>query len=85
VTTRADVGVGQVKVLVPEGVTVRLSVDVGIGDLQLPGDDKKDVDVKPGQHQEMTLSPAAGVEKSGTIDLDLQVGMGQAEVARAAS
>ncbi|MEU6906469.1 PspC domain-containing protein [Streptomyces coeruleorubidus] len=85
VTTRADVGVGQVKVLVPEDVTVRLSVDVGIGDLQLPGDDKKDVDVKPGRHKEITLFPAEGVEKSGTIDLDLQVGMGQAEVARAAS
>ncbi|MEU6176668.1 PspC domain-containing protein [Streptomyces coeruleorubidus] len=85
VTTRADIGVGQVKVLVPEDVTVRLNVDVGIGDLQLPGDDKKDVDVKPGQHKEITLSPAEGVKKSGTIDLDLQVGMGQAEVARAAS
>ncbi|MEU0200494.1 MULTISPECIES: PspC domain-containing protein [unclassified Streptomyces] len=85
VTTRADVGVGQVKVLVPEGVTVRLSVDVGVGDLQLPGDDKKDVDVKPGQHKQITLSPAEGVKKSGTIDLDLQVGMGQAEVTRAAS
>ncbi|MFF7792048.1 PspC domain-containing protein [Streptomyces sp. NPDC007991] len=85
VTTRADVGVGRLKVVVPEDVTVRLSVDVGIGDLQLPGDDSKDVDVKPGRHKEMTLSPAQGVKKSGTVDLDLQVGMGQAEVARAAS
>ncbi|CAM5502044.1 hypothetical protein [Streptomyces afghaniensis 772] [Streptomyces afghaniensis] len=85
VTTRADIGVGRVKVLVPEDVTVRLSVEVGIGDLQLPGDDEKDVDVQPGRHKEITLSPAQGVTKSGTIDLDLQVGMGQAEVARAAS
>ncbi|MFI6852147.1 PspC domain-containing protein [Streptomyces sp. NPDC050416] len=85
VTTRADVGVGRVKVVVPEDVTVRLSVDVGLGDLQLPGDDAKDVDVKPGRHKEITLSPAQGVKRSGTIDLDLQVGMGQAEVARAAS
>ncbi|WP_405507111.1 PspC domain-containing protein [Streptomyces purpurascens] len=85
VTTRADVGIGRVKVLVPEDVTVRLSVDVGLGDLQLPGDDTKDVDVKPGQQKRITLSPAQGVERSGTIDLDLQVGMGQAEVTRAAS
>jgi predicted membrane protein len=85
VTTRADVGIGRVKVLVPQNVTVRLSVDVGLGDLQLPGDDTKDVDVKPGQQKRMTLSPAKGVEKSGTIDLDLQVGMGQMEVTRAAS
>ncbi|CAL9544629.1 hypothetical protein SUDANB108_04339 [Streptomyces sp. enrichment culture] len=85
VTTRADVGVGRVRVLVPEDVTVRLNVDVGIGDLQLPGDDPKDVDVKPGRHQQTTLSPARGVEKSGTLDLDLQVGVGQAEVTRATS
>ncbi|MFF6949881.1 PspC domain-containing protein [Streptomyces iakyrus] len=85
VTTRAEVGMGRIKVLVPEDVTVRLNVEVGIGDLQLPGDDPKDVDVQPDQHQEITLSPAEGVEKSGTIDLDLQVGMGQAEVTRAAS
>ncbi|MFB6843637.1 PspC domain-containing protein [Streptomyces sp. NPDC056373] len=85
VTTRAEVGVGKVRVVVPDDVTVRLDVEVGVGDLQLPGDDPKDVDVQPGRHKRITLSPAGGVEKSGTIDLDLQVGMGQAEVARAAS
>ncbi|MEU7717609.1 PspC domain-containing protein [Streptomyces tibetensis] len=85
VTTRAEVGMGKVRVLVPDDVTVRLNVEVGVGDLQLPGDDPKDVDVQPGRHKEITLSPAGGVEKSGTIELDLQVGMGQAEVTRAAS
>ena len=85
VTTQAEVGMGKLRVLVPEGVTVRLDVEVGIGDLQLPGDDPKDVDVQPGRHKEITLSPAEGVEKSGTVDLDLQVGMGQAEVTRATS
>ncbi|MFI7138937.1 PspC domain-containing protein [Streptomyces massasporeus] len=85
VTTRAEVGMGKLRVLVPQDVTVRLDVEVGIGDLQLPGDDPKDVDVQPGRHKEITLSPAEGVEKSGTIDLDLQVGMGQAEVTRASS
>ncbi|MFE7898914.1 PspC domain-containing protein [Streptomyces sp. NPDC057424] len=83
VTTRAEVGMGRIKVLVPEDVTVRLNVEVGMGDLQLPGDDPKDVDVQPDQRREITLSPAEGVEKSGTIDLDLQVGVGQAEVTRA--
>ncbi|MFF7732665.1 PspC domain-containing protein [Streptomyces sp. NPDC007984] len=85
VTTRAEVGMGKLRVLVPEGVTVRLDAEVGVGDLQLPGDDPKDVDVQPGRHKEMTLSPAKGVEKAGTIDLDLQVGLGQAEVTRASS
>ncbi|MFF5369185.1 PspC domain-containing protein [Streptomyces sp. NPDC013187] len=85
ITTRAEVGMGKVRVLVPDDVTVRLDVEVGVGDLQLPGDDPKDVDVQPGRHKEITLSPAGGVESSGTIDLDLRVGMGQAEVTRAAS
>ncbi|MGW6541690.1 PspC domain-containing protein [Streptomyces massasporeus] len=85
VTTRAEVGMGRLRVLVPEDVTVRLDVEVGVGDLQLPGDDPKDVDVQPGRHKEITLSPAEGVERSGTIALDLQVGIGQAEVTRASS
>ncbi|KMS79747.1 membrane protein [Streptomyces leeuwenhoekii] len=85
VTTRADVGVGRIRVVVPEDVTVRLSIDVGVGDIQLPGDNRKDVDVAPGRHREVTLSPATGGEDTGTLDLDLGVGVGQAEVSRAAS
>lgn len=85
VSTRADVGLGRIHVIVPRDVTVRLSIDVGVGDIQLPGDRQKDVDVAPGKHKEMTLEPPAGVEEAGTLDLDLQVGAGQAEVSRAAS
>ncbi len=85
VATDAEVGVGQLKVIVPSNVTVRLSADVGVGDIQLPGDDKEDVDVEPGKHQQVTLTPATGVKSVGTLDLDLQVGVGQAEVSRAAS
>ncbi|MER7960675.1 PspC domain-containing protein [Streptomyces ardesiacus] len=85
VTTRAEVGMGRIRVVVPQDVTVRLSVEVGVGDIQLPGDDGKDVDVAPGKHKEITLPPAKSGKDAGTLDLDLQVGLGQAEVARAAS
>ncbi|MFH0516706.1 PspC domain-containing protein [Streptomyces sp. M41] len=85
VTTRADVGVGRLKVIVPKDVTVKLSIDVGVGDIQLPGDDERDVDVAPGKHKELTLTPPAGTKEAGTLDLDLSVGVGQAEVSRAAS
>ncbi|MFF5298895.1 PspC domain-containing protein [Streptomyces sp. NPDC013161] len=85
VSTDAEVGVGQLKVIVPSNVTVNLSVDVRVGDIQLPGDDKKDVDVEPGKHKQVTLNPATGVKSTGTLDLDLRVGVGQAEVSRAAS
>ncbi|MGW1563334.1 PspC domain-containing protein [Streptomyces sp. NPDC002144] len=85
VTTAAEVGAGQLKVVVPKDATVRLSIDVGVGDIQLPGDEKRDVDVEPGKHKDVTLAPARGAGKGGTIDLDLRVDVGQAEVARAAS
>lgn len=71
--------------IVPPDVTVKVRIDVGLGDVQLPGDDEKDVDVEPGKHKEVTLPPASGTAAKGTIDLDLRVGVGQAEVARAAS
>ncbi|MFI5683563.1 PspC domain-containing protein [Streptomyces sp. NPDC051636] len=82
--TQAAVGAGQLKVITPADVTVRMSIDVGVGDIRLPGDDKKDVDVKPGRHKDVTLSPTGG-ENTGTIDIDVQVGVGQVEVTRAAS
>ncbi|MFJ7076045.1 PspC domain-containing protein [Streptomyces sp. NPDC098781] len=85
VTTRADVGVGRLKVIVPKDATVKVSIDVGVGDIQLPGEDERDVDVAPGKHKELTLKPPTGTKSAGTLDLDLSVGVGQAEVSRAAS
>ncbi|MEU9432715.1 PspC domain-containing protein [Streptomyces sp. NPDC048252] len=85
VSTNAEVGAGRLRVIVPPDVTVKVRIDVGLGDIQLPGDDEKDVDVQPGKHKEVTLSPVSGAKDAGTIDLDLQVGVGQAEVSRAAS
>ncbi|MET8035647.1 PspC domain-containing protein [Streptomyces sp. NPDC005345] len=85
VKTNAQVGAGRLKVIVPKDATVRLTIEVGVGDIQLPGDNEKDVDVQPGKHKRLTLPPATVVKDGGTFDLDLQVGVGQAEVARAAS
>jgi hypothetical protein len=85
VKTDAQVGAGRLKVIVPKDATVRLTIEVGVGDIQLPGDNKKDVDVEPGKHKQVTLPPTTGGKDGGTFDLDLQVGAGQAEVARATS
>ena len=85
VTTNAEVGMGHLKVIVPKDVTVRLVIEVGVGDVQLPGDDKQDVDVAPGRHKQLTLDPADRTKDGGTLDLTLEVGVGQAEVARATS
>ncbi|WP_427166305.1 PspC domain-containing protein [Streptomyces sp. C1-1] len=85
VSTGAEVGAGRLWVIVPKDVTVRLSIDVGVGDIQLPGERRQDVDVQPGKHKDVTLKPVKGGKNAGTLDLDLQVGLGQAEVSRAAS
>jgi len=85
VTTGAEVGVGHLKVLVPADATVKLDIEAGLGDIQLPGDAKKDVDVEPGKHKQLTLTPPAGTKSKSTFDLDLEVGVGQVEVARAAA
>ncbi|MFD4503375.1 PspC domain-containing protein [Streptomyces sp. NPDC058457] len=85
VSTSAEVGAGQLKIVVPADATVRMSIDVGVGDIQLPGDDKKDVDVEPGKHKDVTLPPTSGAKNAGTLDLDLQVGAGQVEVTRASA
>ncbi|GAA0667887.1 PspC domain-containing protein [Streptomyces thermocarboxydovorans] len=82
VSTSGHVGLGRIHVIVPRDATVKLNIDVGLGDVQLPGDDKKDVDVAPGKQKSLTLD---GAGKSGTLRLDLHVGAGQAEVSRAAS
>ncbi|MGW2747532.1 PspC domain-containing protein [Streptomyces sp. NPDC001450] len=85
VATEADVGAGQLKVIVPADATVRMSIDVGVGDIRLPGENGKDVDVEPGRHRTVTLSPVKGGKDAGTLRLGLRVGVGEVEVSRAAS
>ncbi|MFJ4948810.1 PspC domain-containing protein [Streptomyces sp. NPDC088760] len=85
VSTDARVGAGELKVVVPADATVRMSIDVGVGDIRLPGDSARDVDVRPGRHKEVSLAPAEGAGTAGTLDLTLGVGVGQVEVSRAAS
>ncbi|MBA2948204.1 PspC domain-containing protein [Streptomyces himalayensis] len=84
-TTRAELGMGRIEVVVPPDATVKLHVEVGIGDIQLPGEAQQDVDIAPGKEKTVTLDPPAGSKDGGTVDLRLEVGVGQAEVARAAS
>ncbi|MDQ0788693.1 PspC domain-containing protein [Streptomyces sp. B3I8] len=87
VSADAEVGIGRLRIVLPPGVVARLDIDAGIGDIQLPGDTSKDVDVAPRKHTRVRLEPAAGEEKknAGSFDLRLRVGAGQVEVIRAAS
>ncbi|AKJ11283.1 membrane protein [Streptomyces incarnatus] len=85
VATDAHVGAGQLKVIVPADARVRMNIEVGVGDIRLPGEDRKDVDVQPRRLKNVTLAPAKGAGDTGTLDLTLRVGAGQVEVDRAAS
>ncbi|WP_409236863.1 PspC domain-containing protein [Streptomyces sp. PA5.6] len=83
--TSAEIGAGSIDVILPKDATVRLDVEVGVGDITLPGDKDKDLDVAPGREKTVTLRPPSGGDGGGTIDLRLEVGVGQAKVTRATS
>ncbi|MFJ9827408.1 PspC domain-containing protein [Streptomyces sp. NPDC101160] len=128
VTTRVEVGAGQLKVIVPRNATVKLRAQAGLGDLRLPPQHVAavpalpvtpsapaqsgaptapaaptaptapspaappsytspdgDIDIAPGLDESRTLPPPPGVTPGGTLDLSLEVALGQVEVTRAAS
>ncbi|MGW6461144.1 PspC domain-containing protein, partial [Streptomyces sp. NPDC055078] len=85
VSTHAEVGAGQLKVLIPKDIPVKLWVEAGLGDIRLPGDARNDIDVSPDQERSVVLPAPKDAKPSGTLDLHLEVGIGQVEVTRAAS
>ncbi|WP_326767291.1 PspC domain-containing protein [Streptomyces sp. NBC_01591] len=93
VATVVNVGVGRAVVVVPKEVTVKVDARAGLGDITLPvsrpGDASSrqpaDVDVNPSQNEHRTLPPPPGSKPAGTVELTLEVGIGQVEVTRAAS
>jgi phage shock protein PspC (stress-responsive transcriptional regulator) len=83
--TRIEVGAGRALVVVPAGVTVKVDAEAGLGDIQFPSDQRKDVDVAPDRRTRQTIGPAADSKPAGTVELGMEVGIGQLEVIRAAS
>ncbi|WP_346098707.1 PspC domain-containing protein [Streptomyces olivaceiscleroticus] len=95
IRTHAEVGAGLLRVTLPDGVRARVHIEVGFGDIQLPGetpdnpdnpdnsDNPDNIDVASDRSRTVTL-PAHGLKKGerprGTLDLRLEVGLGQAEV-----
>jgi phage shock protein PspC (stress-responsive transcriptional regulator) len=77
-TVHARLGLGDLHVIVPPGVTVHTTGHVGLGQTDVLGhqDDGHDVDVE-------VTSPALGAAEK-RLDLDAHVGIGQIDVDRAA-
>ncbi|GLF97648.1 PspC domain-containing protein [Streptomyces yaizuensis] len=82
VSTAAEVGAGRLKVLIPRSVSVTVRAEAGLGAIRLPGDAKNDIDISPEQDRHATLPAPRGAAPSGTLELRLEVGVGQLEVIR---
>jgi len=80
-TVDAEVGMGQLRVFVPDDVDVVLRTDLGAGEARLDGTTIAD-GVR--QMDSRTLD-ARSTPADGTIVLDLRVGMGQIAVEHVAS
>ena len=74
-TVRARIGLGDLLVRVPAGVSVTGNVRVGMGELVAFDEDRAGFAPELGLRQE-------GVPGSPTLDLDLSAGMGKIEVTR---
>ncbi|MEU1485195.1 PspC domain-containing protein [Streptomyces sp. NPDC005752] len=83
--TRVEVAAGRALVVVPEGVTVKVDAEAGLGDIQFPTDLRKDVDIAPDRHTRRTIEPPRNSKPAGTVELGMGIGIGQLEVTRAAS
>ncbi|RSS81615.1 PspC domain-containing protein [Streptomyces sp. WAC06614] len=82
---RASLDAGKLRVIVPREVTTRADIAIRVGDVQLPGERADRIQGVHGQSQRAELPPEPGTEAGGTIELHLRTGVGQVEVARAAS
>ncbi|MFJ7325628.1 PspC domain-containing protein [Streptomyces cyaneofuscatus] len=85
VRTRLEVGAGRAAVVVPEGVTVKVRAEAGLGEIRLEEGQRVQVRIRSDDSTQRTLPPPAGAQPAGTIELEVEVGVGQVEVSRAAS
>ncbi len=85
VRTGLDVAAGRAAVVVPEGVTVKVRAEAGLGEIRLEEGQRVQVRINSDEAKQRTLPPPAGAQPAGTIELVLEVGIGQVEVTRAAS
>ncbi|MFD4022828.1 PspC domain-containing protein [Streptomyces sp. NPDC058576] len=85
VRTGLDVAAGRAAVVVPENVTVKVRAEAGLGEIRLEEGQRVQVRINSDEAKQRTLPPPAGTKPAGTIELMLEVGIGQVEVSRAAS
>lgn len=86
VPVRASIDAGRLRVILPREVTAKTEASIKLGDIQMPGDTGEHIRIQSRDEvRKVTLQPSPGTEAGGTIELHLSAGVGQVEVARAAS
>lgn len=85
VSTAAEVGAGRLRVVVPRDAPVNVWATADVGAISLPSDPENDIDISTDQERRQNLSAPRGAKPSGTIELRLDVTIGQVEVTRATS
>ncbi|RKN46829.1 PspC domain-containing protein [Streptomyces hoynatensis] len=89
VSTAVEAGAGQVTVLVPPDVTLKVDTEIDLGAFSytpLPGGDRTGPDTSfggIGQEERSVYEAEQGQEPGGTIELRLEMGIGNVEVHRA--
>ncbi|WP_330332098.1 PspC domain-containing protein [Streptomyces sp. NBC_00536] len=81
----ASLDAGRLKVIVPREVTAKADIRLTWGDVRLPGEPGGSIRIQHPAARTATVPPAPGTEAGGTIELHLETGVGQVEVARGAS
>lgn len=76
---RAEVGIGRLRVTVPDDVTVVLDATVGAGELVIDG---RNVTDGVRHHEQTTLTPATGTPSTATVVLDIEMGIGRIDIDR---
>jgi phage shock protein PspC (stress-responsive transcriptional regulator) len=83
VHSRMKLGAGKVVVKLPANAAVHILYNVGLGQVLLPGKvHNNGVHIKNARHERLGYSPPPGNLNTGTVDLDLTIGVGQLEVIR---
>lgn len=86
VRTQVVAAAGRIVVRVPPAVTVKVDARADIGEITLRGEQPKNTShVRVSGSERRTLPPDAGSKPAGTVELDLDMGIGQVEVIRGAS
>jgi predicted membrane protein len=74
-----DLGAGTIVIEVPADVTVEVDAELGAGSVDLLGERAEGIGIDRSVTDEVTADGA------GTLELDIQVGLGEVEVRRAAA